>query len=197
MCKYIDILKREIKQIQLYLSANIIKNALGIGIPGIGKIGIEIAAVLGGVIKKSEKKLEILYNFIKDELEKANEIVDFNEIKLHLKEYMGRLSPLCGAGIAGATGACCGMTYLQGETLENIKRAINNMLADLSGLICDGAKTSCVLKIATATNPAIQCSTSSNTIPSSKDGIVFDDVEETIKSIAKLVKEGLANTDNK
>ncbi|MCC0633054.1 L-serine ammonia-lyase, iron-sulfur-dependent, subunit alpha [Clostridioides sp. ZZV15-6388] len=146
MCKYIDILKREIKQIQLYLSANIIKNALGIGIPGTGKIGIEIAATLGG------------------------------------------------AGIAEATGACCGMTYLQGGTLENIKRAINNMLADLSGLICDRAKTSCVLKIATAT---IQCSTSSNTIPSSKDGIVFDDVEETIKSIAKLVKEGLANTDNK
>ena len=412
MCKYIDILKREvvpaegctepiavayavslaseqikgeIKQIQLYLSANIIKNALGVGIPGTGKIGIEIAAALGGIIKKSEKKLEILSNFTKDELEKANEIVnnkivkiskkyteeklyieaivrsdngyakvvisrehtniiliekndnvlykskveteeniiedsdelsvekiykfattaDFNEIKfilnavpmnkkvsneglkggyglqvgnkisstskfnlltsnaanqiiaataaasdarmdgctmpimttggsgnqgiactmpvielgsilkksdedlaralrisnlitIHLKEYMGRLSPLCGAGIAGATGACCGMTYLQGGSLENIKRAINNMLADLSGLICDGAKTTCALKIATATNAAIQCSTlaMNNISPSSKDGIVFDDVEETIKNIAKLVKEGLANTDN-
>ena len=103
MCKYIDILKREvvpaegctepiavayavslaseqikgeIKQIQLYLSANIIKNALGVGIPGTGKIGIEIAAALGGIIKKSEKKLEILSNFTKDELEKANEIVN-------------------------------------------------------------------------------------------------------------------------
>ena len=112
MCKYIDILKREvvpaegctepiavayavslaseqikgeIKQIQLYLSANIIKNALGVGIPGTGKIGIEIAAALGGIIKKSEKKLEILSNFTKDELEKANEIVNNKVVKISQK----------------------------------------------------------------------------------------------------------------
>ena len=140
---------------------------------------------LGSILKKSDEDL-------------ARALIISNLITIHLKEYMGRLSPLCGAGIAGATGACCGMTYLQGGSLENIKRAINNMLADLSGLICDGAKTTCALKIATATNAAIQCSTlaMNNISPSSKDGIVFDDVEETIKNIAKLVKEGLANTDN-
>ncbi|CZR95676.1 MULTISPECIES: hypothetical protein [Clostridioides] len=103
MCKYIDILKievvsaegctepiaivyaifralgqikGEIKQIQLYLSTNIIKDALEVSIPGTGKIGIEIAATLSKIIKKSEKKIEILSNFTKDKLDKANEIVD-------------------------------------------------------------------------------------------------------------------------
>lgn len=378
-------LKEDIKFIELYLSANIIKNALGVGIPGTGKTGLEISAALGAVIKKSHKKLEILSHFTQKELEEASKIIanklikiyqkdtkeklyieviarsenscskviickehtnviliekdndivyqakleinnentddlkgltveeiyefattaDFKEIEfilravnmnkkvsneglkggyglqvgnkistssdkniltnnpanriiaataaasdarmdgctmpimttagsgnqgiactmpvielsnilgknneelaralvisdlitIHLKEYMGRLSPLCGAGIAGATGACCGMTYLQGGKLENIKKAINNMIADLCGLICDGAKTTCALKIATATNAAIQCSTlaMNNISPSSKDGIIFDDVEETIKNISKLVKEGLSKTDD-
>ncbi len=65
---------------------------------------------------------------------------------------MGRLSPLCGAGIAGATGASCGITYLLGGDLENINYCINNMISDLSGMICDGAKETCALKIATGTN---------------------------------------------
>ena len=84
-------IKGEINQIQLYLSANIIKNALGVGIPGTGKIGIEIAAALGGVIKKSEKKLEILSNFTKYELEKANKIVDNKIIKISQKHTEEKL----------------------------------------------------------------------------------------------------------
>ena len=110
---------------------------------------------------------------------------------------MGRLSPLCGSGIAGGTGSCCGMTYLQGGTLQEIKYAINNMIAMLQGMICDGAKATCALKIAAGTNAAIQCSTLalSDIAPSSLDGIVFDDAEDTIRSIGTFVREGMRHTD--
>lgn len=116
---------------------------------------------------------------------------------IHIKEYMGRLSPLCGSGIAGGTGACCGMTYLQGGNLPEVKCAINNMLATLQGMICDGAKATCALKIAAGTNAAIMSSTLAlaDIQPSSMDGIVFADAEQTIEHTGKLVSEGFATTD--
>ena len=118
-------------------------------------------------------------------------------VVMHIKEYMGRLSPLCGSGIAGGTGSCCGMTYLQGGNLPEIKCAINNMLATLQGMICDGAKATCALKIAAGTNAAITSSTLAlaDIQPSSLEGIVFADAEDTISHTGKLVREGFATTD--
>ncbi|EHA1005894.1 MAG: L-serine ammonia-lyase, iron-sulfur-dependent, subunit alpha [Clostridium perfringens] len=378
-------LKGEIKEVNIYLSKNVIKNALGVGIPGTGGVGIEIAAALGISIQKSYKKLTILSNFTEDELKKAKEIVDkniinikqkntnkalyievellsetskskviiedthtnvtliecndeiimdnnsevsedleedyklfkiadiynfakeadFDDIKfilesakmnekvseeglkgdyglqvgskiiqkgnfnlfsndasnkiiaasaaasdarmdgcampimttagsgnqgiacsipvaqtarlldkseeelaralvlsnlvtIRIKKHMGRLSPLCGAGIAGATGASCGITYLLGGNLENINYCINNMISDLSGMICDGAKETCALKIATGTNAAIQCANLAiNGISATaNDGIVAKDVEETIESIETLIQNGFKNVDD-
>lgn len=378
-------LKGEIKEVNIYLSKNVIKNALGVGIPGTGGVGIEIAAALGISIQKSYKKLTILSNFTEDELKKAKEIVDkniinikqkntnkalyievellsetskskviiedthtnvtliecndeiimdnnsevsedleedyklfkiadiynfakeadFDDIKfilesakmnekvseeglkgdyglqvgskiiqkgnfnlfsndasnkiiaasaaasdarmdgcampimttagsgnqgiacsipvaqtarlldkseeelaralvlsnlvtIRIKKHMGRLSPLCGAGIAGATGASCGITYLLGGNLENINYCINNMISDLSGMICDGAKETCALNIATGTNAAIQCANLAiNGISATaNDGIVAKDVEETIESIETLIQNGFKNVDD-
>ncbi|MFR1316154.1 MAG: serine dehydratase subunit alpha family protein [Clostridium perfringens] len=378
-------LNGEIKEVNIYLSKNVIKNALGVGIPGTGGVGIEIAAALGISIQKSYKKLTILSNFTEDELKKAKEIVDkniinikqknthkalyievellsetskakviiedthtnvtliecddeiimdnnsevsedleedyklfkiadiynfakeadFDDIKfilesakmnekvseeglkgdyglqvgskiiekgnfnlfsndasnkiiaasaaasdarmdgcampimttagsgnqgiacsipvaqtarlldkseeelaralvlsnlvtIRIKKHMGRLSPLCGAGIAGATGASCGITYLLGGDLENINYCINNMISDLSGMICDGAKETCALKIATGTNAAIQCANLAiNGISATaNDGIVAKDVEETIESIETLIQNGFKNVDD-
>lgn len=378
-------LKGEIKEVNIYLSKNVIKNALGVGIPGTGGVGIEIAAALGISIQKSYKKLTILSNFTEDELKKAKEIVDkniinikqkntnkalyievellsetskskviiedthtnvtliecddeiimdnnsevsedleedyklfkiadiynfakeadFDDIKfilesakmnekvseeglkgdyglqvgskiiekgnfnlfsndasnkiiaasaaasdarmdgcampimttagsgnqgiacsipvaqtarlldkseeelaralvlsnlvtIRIKKHMGRLSPLCGAGIAGATGASCGITYLLGGDLEKINYCINNMISDLSGMICDGAKETCALKIATGTNAAIQCANLAiNGISATaNDGIVAKDVEETIESIETLIQNGFKNVDD-
>ena len=380
-----EYLKGEIKEVNIYLSKNVIKNALGVGIPGTGGVGIEIAAALGISIQKSYKKLTILSNFTEDELKKAKEIVDkniinikqkntnkalyievellsetskskviiedthtnvtliecddeiimdnnsevsedleedynlfkiadiynfakeadFDDIKfilesakmnekvseeglkgdyglqvgskiiqkgnfnlfsndasnkiiaasaaasdarmdgcampimttagsgnqgiacsipvaqtarlldkseeelaralvlsnlvtIRIKKHMGRLSPLCGAGIAGATGASCGITYLLGGDLKNINYCINNMISDLSGMICDGAKETCALKIATGTNAAIQCATLAiNGISApANDGIVAKDVEETIESIETLIQNGFKNVDD-
>ncbi len=127
----------------------------------------------------------------------ARALVMSDLLVIHIKEYMGRLSPLCGSGIAGGTGACCGMTYLQGGNLPEIKCAINNMLATLQGMICDGAKATCALKIAAGTNAAITSSTLAlaDIQPSSLEGIVFADAEDTISNIGKLVREGFATTD--
>lgn len=380
-----EYLKGEIKEVNIYLSKNVIKNALGVGIPGTGGVGIEIAAALGISIQKSYKKLTILSNFTEDELKKAKEIVDkniinikqkntnkalyievellsetskskviiedthtnvtliecddeiimdnnsevsedleedyklfkiadiynfakeadFDNIKfilesakmnekvseeglrgdyglqvgskiiqkgnfnlfsndasnkiiaasaaasdarmdgcampimttagsgnqgiacsipvaqtarlldkseeelaralvlsnlvtIRIKKHMGRLSPLCGAGIAGATGASCGITYLLGGDLKNINYCINNMISDLSGMICDGAKETCALKIATGTNAAIQCANLAiNGISATaNDGIVAKDVEETIESIETLIQNGFKNVDD-
>ena len=80
-----EYLKGEIKEVNIYLSKNVIKNALGVGIPGTGGVGIEIAAALGISIQKSYKKLTILSNFTEDELKKAKEIVDKNIINIKQK----------------------------------------------------------------------------------------------------------------
>ena len=117
---------------------------------------------------------------------------------IHIKHYMGRLSPLCGAGIAGTTGACCGITYLLGGTDKQIGYAINNMLSDVSGMLCDGAKSTCALKIATNVHAAVQCANLalSDISPNETQGIVFDDAEKTISHLGVLVKVGLANADD-
>lgn len=134
----------------------------------------------------------------KSDEEKARALAISNLVTIHIKKYMGRLSPLCGAGIAGSTGASCGITYLLGGDLKNIGFAVNNMISDVAGIICDGAKSTCALKIATGVNAALQCANlaMNGITPSSKDGIINDDVEKTIKSIEKLVKDGLTNADN-
>lgn len=134
----------------------------------------------------------------KSEEELARALVLSNLVTIRIKKHMGRLSPLCGAGIAGATGASCGITYLLGGDLENINYCINNMISDLSGMICDGAKETCALKIATGTNAAIQCANLAiNGISATaNDGIVAKDVEETIESIEILIQNGFKNVDD-
>ena len=134
----------------------------------------------------------------KSEEELARALVLSNLVTIRIKKHMGRLSPLCGAGIAGATGASCGITYLLGGDLENINYCINNMISDLSGMICDGAKETCALKIATGTNAAIQCANLAiNGISATaNDGIVAKEVEETIESIETLIQNGFKNVDD-
>lgn len=134
----------------------------------------------------------------KSEEELARALVLSNLVTIRIKKHMGRLSPLCGAGIAGATGASCGITYLLGGNIENINYCINNMISDLSGMICDGAKETCALKIATGTNAAIQCANlAMNGISAtSNDGIVSKDVEKTIESIETLIQNGFKTVDD-
>ena len=119
-----------------------------------------------------------------------------NLITIHLKSGIGRLSAYCGAVSAGcASGA--GIAYLYGGGVDEVSHTIVNSLAITSGIICDGAKASCSAKIATAIDAGIL---GYNMYKEGQqfyggDGIVSKGVENTIKNVGQLAKEGMATTD--
>ncbi|WP_333887254.1 L-serine ammonia-lyase, iron-sulfur-dependent, subunit alpha [Clostridium sp.] len=120
-----------------------------------------------------------------------------NLIAIHIKSSLGRLSALCGCVVA-ATGACCGITYILGGKLENIKYAIKNMIGDISGMVCDGAKYGCALKVSTGVSAAVQAAmlALNNVEISQNDGIIDKDVEKTIKNLCELGTKGLKEADD-
>ena len=118
-------------------------------------------------------------------------------ITIHVKQFIGKLSPLCGCGMGSSIGVGCALTYLQGGGLSQIRSAINNMIADVSGIICDGAKAGCALKIATVISSAYQCSLLAlrDLGAGELDGIVRADVENSIRNLGELGNRGMADTD--
>lgn len=114
-----------------------------------------------------------------------------NLVAIRIKSKFGRLSAMCGASVAG-TGAACGITYLLGGGYDEICRAIHNMIGDVTGMLCDGAKADCSLKISTCVNAAFQAAFMAmrGVRVQSTDGIVEDNVEYTIDNFAKLGNEG-------
>lgn len=118
-------------------------------------------------------------------------------ITIHIKSHIGKLSALCGCAIAAGIGAACGITYLEGGQLVHVENAIRNMVADISGLICDGAKYGCALKIATSVSSAFRCAALAvhNVTASGNDGIVDGDAEQTILNLAALGNKGMLDTD--
>ena len=117
-------------------------------------------------------------------------------IAIHLKSGIGRLSANCGA-VCAATGAGCAMTYLDGGTLEQIDQTITNSIATSSGMVCDGAKPSCAAKIATSLESAIMAHdlAMANRAFQSGEGIVMDNVEQTIDAVGCVASQGMHITD--
>lgn len=117
-------------------------------------------------------------------------------IAIHLKSGIGRLSAYCGA-VCAATGAGCAMTYLDGGTLEQIDQTITNSIATSSGMVCDGAKPSCAAKIATSLESAIMAHdlATANRAFQSGEGIVMDNVEQTIDAVGCVASQGMHITD--
>lgn len=118
-------------------------------------------------------------------------------ITIHIKSHIGKLSPLCGCAIAASIGSASGIVYLLGGGLNEILSAIQNMIADVSGLICDGAKSGCALKIASAVSSAVQCAqlAMAGVTATRMDGIVAEDVETSICNLANLGIVGMNQTD--
>ena len=118
-------------------------------------------------------------------------------VTIHVKQYIGKLSALCGCAIAASIGTACGIAYLLGGEYIHMEYAVKNMVADISGLICDGAKAGCALKIATSVAGAIQCAylaVEGSQAPE-RDGIVCADVEETIHNLGNLGNKGMCVAD--
>ena len=116
---------------------------------------------------------------------------------IYIKQSFGRLSPLCGC-VAATTGSACGLTYLLGGNYDQIVFAIKNMIANITGMICDGAKPSCSLKVATGVSTAVLSAmlAMENETVSSVEGIIDEDIEKCIRNMANIGLKGMAATDN-
>ncbi|HJB26544.1 MAG TPA: L-serine ammonia-lyase, iron-sulfur-dependent, subunit alpha [Firmicutes bacterium] len=117
-------------------------------------------------------------------------------VTIHTKHSLGRLSVLCGCGIAAAIGSCAGIIYLFGGTEENIELGIQTMVADISGMVCDGAKPGCAIKIATAVSATMRSALLAihGVGADQHDGIVALSVEDTLHNLASLGNEGMSGT---
>lgn len=117
-------------------------------------------------------------------------------IAIHIKGYLGRLSALCGCVIA-STGSSCGIVYLNGGCYEQICSAIKNMIGNITGMVCDGAKVGCALKVASGVSSSVQSAVLAmeGICISSHDGIIEDDIEKTIKNLGEIGSVGMQKTD--
>ncbi|URT72789.1 serine dehydratase subunit alpha family protein [Cytobacillus firmus] len=117
-------------------------------------------------------------------------------ITIHIKSKFGRLSALCGVTAAGM-GASAAIVYLLDGQLHQIKAAIQNTIGNVSGMICDGAKAGCAMKVSTCSNVAVQSAllALNDQEIKSTDGFIHDDVEKSIESFCKLGNEGTRHTD--
>ncbi|MDR0605122.1 MAG: L-serine ammonia-lyase, iron-sulfur-dependent, subunit alpha [Bacteroidales bacterium] len=115
---------------------------------------------------------------------------------IYIKQHMGRLSALCGCVVA-ATGSSCGITYLMGGNYNNIVYAVKNMIANITGMICDGAKPSCSLKVTTGVSTAFLSAMMAmeNKCVSSLEGIIEDDVNNCIRNLTLIGTKGMELTD--
>ncbi len=116
---------------------------------------------------------------------------------IYIKEKLGRLSAMCGCVVA-ATGSSCGVTYLMGGSYTQITYAVKNMVANLTGIICDGAKPSCALKISSGVATAIISASMAlnDSCVSSLEGIIDDDVDRCIDNLAIISCEAMNITDS-
>lgn len=115
---------------------------------------------------------------------------------IYIKESLGRLSALCGCVVA-ATGSSCAITWLMGGTFEQICFAVQNMIANLTGMICDGAKPSCALKVTTGVSTAVLSAIMAmeNRCVTSVEGIIDQDVDQSIRNLTKIGSRGMNETD--
>ena len=115
---------------------------------------------------------------------------------IYIKQSLGRLSALCGCVVA-ATGSSCGITWLMGGTYEQVSYAVQNMIANLTGMICDGAKPSCALKVTTGVSTAVLSAIMAmeNRCVTSVEGIIDEDVDQSIRNLTKIGSKGMNETD--
>ncbi len=118
-------------------------------------------------------------------------------ITAYVKAHTGRLSAVCGCSVAAGAGATAGITYLVGGDVEHMAGAIKNIMEDLAGVICDGAKAGCALKLNTAAGAAVQAALFSlqGINVQDTDGIIGQSTEQTVKNIGTLSHQGMVETD--
>ena len=115
---------------------------------------------------------------------------------IDIKQSLGRLSALCGCVVA-ATGSSCGITYLMGGGYQQVMYAVQNMIATLTGMICDGAKPSCALKLTSGVSTAVMSAIMAmeQKCVTAVEGIIEENVNQSIRNLTKIGSEGMNETD--
>lgn len=115
---------------------------------------------------------------------------------IYIKQSLGRLSALCGCVVA-AIGSSCGLTYLMGGTYQQIGYTVKNMVANLAGMLCDGAKPSCALKLASGVSTAVLSAMLAMECKyvTSVEGIVDEDIDQSIRNLTRIGSEAMQETD--
>lgn len=115
----------------------------------------------------------------------------------YVKNYTGRLSAVCGCGVAASIGATSGISWLMSGDIRQIEGAIEHIVASLSGMICDGAKAGCALKLASAASAAVQSAiiAKQQCFVPPMNGIVGSKVEQSIQNLGRVSDKGMSVTD--
>ncbi|MFI3321958.1 MAG: L-serine ammonia-lyase, iron-sulfur-dependent, subunit alpha [Rikenellaceae bacterium] len=153
---------------------------------GSGNQGITVTLPVVAVAKKLGSSSEEL----------ARALAISHLVAIHIKGYLGRLSALCGCVVA-SSGASCGVVYLMGGSYEQITYSIKNMIGNVTGMVCDGAKVGCALKVSSGVASAIQSAVLAleDVCISHNDGIIDKDIEKTIRNLAYVGTEGMDKAD--
>ena len=116
---------------------------------------------------------------------------------IYIKQSLGKLSALCGCVVA-SIGSSCGITYLMGGSYQDVCHAVKNMIANLTGMICDGAKPSCSLKICSGVSTALLSAllAREGRHVTSAEGIIDDCVDQSIHNLTSIGKEAMCATDD-
>lgn len=115
---------------------------------------------------------------------------------IYIKQSLGRLSALCGCVVA-STGASSALVYLMGGGYEQVCAAIKNMIANLAGMLCDGAKPSCAMKVSSGVSTAMMSAmlAMNGKCVTSAEGIVSDDVDQSIHNLTLIGRDAMTETD--
>lgn len=115
---------------------------------------------------------------------------------IYIKQSLGRLSALCGCVVA-STGSSCGITYLMGGNYEQVAYSVKNMIANLAGMVCDGAKPSCALKVSSGVSTAVLSAMLAiqNKYVTNVEGIIEDDVDRCIHNLTRVGAYAMNETD--
>jgi len=126
----------------------------------------------------------------------ARALIMSNLIAIHIKGYLGRLSALCGCVVA-STGSSCGLVWLRGGGYEQICSAIKNMIGNITGMVCDGAKVGCAMKVASGVSSSIQSAVLAldGIHACETDGIIDKDIEKTIENLGNVGSKGMELAD--
>ncbi len=127
----------------------------------------------------------------------ARALILSNLVAIHIKGYLGKLSALCGCVIA-STGSACGIVFLRGGSYAQVCAAIKNMIGNITGMVCDGAKVGCAMKVASGVACAVQSCVLAlmGTCIKETDGIIDRDIEKTIRNLGRIGSLGMQSTDH-